>query len=163
MYVYSVKLESLYRSTIDPSMNVVVQAKEITISQNPPSGVAPEGSFYSTQNLTHEFFEPAAEARRDERIKKDMSFLHSLITAKLSHAEEIRAKKRTEDEDQLDNPSLISSGPNGSRPDVDVALELNNKAEGVLYQKPSNQSINLHRLEKVVKRDFSIFFKIHKC
>lgn len=40
----------------------ILQEKETVISPKPPSGIAADGAYYSTQNLTHKFFEPEAEA-----------------------------------------------------------------------------------------------------
>lgn len=59
--IFSV-IHFMKRLATDPLINFIDQAKEITISQNPQSGEEPKGSFYSTQNLTHQFLEPEVEA-----------------------------------------------------------------------------------------------------
>lgn len=63
-----------------------VKVRETVVLQSVPAGVAPAGSFYSTQNPSHDFFGMEAEIKRDGMIKEGMSFLHSLVTAKLSNA-----------------------------------------------------------------------------
>lgn len=64
------------------------------IQEELPSGEPPRGMHYTSKNIDHQFFEPEAEERRDDMIALNMPFLHSLITSKLLHAQEVRARER---------------------------------------------------------------------
>ncbi|KAH9821643.1 hypothetical protein DFH28DRAFT_858427, partial [Melampsora americana] len=73
---------------------ILKEAKEIVIRENLPSGDPPDGMFHSSKNVTHEFFLQEEEQRQDSLVEKNMPFLHSLVSAKLGHARDIRQRER---------------------------------------------------------------------
>ncbi|KAH9822626.1 hypothetical protein DFH28DRAFT_881868, partial [Melampsora americana] len=73
---------------------ILQEAKAIVIRENLPSGEPPHGMFHSSKNVTHGFFLKEEEQRRDTLVEMNMPFLHSLVSAKLEHAREIRQKER---------------------------------------------------------------------
>lgn len=78
-----------------------------------------------------------------------MSFLHSLVTAKLVDAEEVQEHQRRAGKEASGDTSSIPKTTTLNRPNFDLAGEINDEFEGVSYTTASNASIDAHRLEKV--------------
>lgn len=67
-----------------------LQAKEIVIQEDLPSGTPPTGLYYHAQNVTHELFDEEAGRMRMDLVRTHMKFFHDLIKAKLENAKETR-------------------------------------------------------------------------
>lgn len=72
----------------------LIKAKEIVIREELPSGDPPRGMNYTSKNINHCFFDPEEETLRDDLVALNMPFLHALMTSKLVHAGEVRAKEQ---------------------------------------------------------------------
>ncbi|KAI7933324.1 hypothetical protein MJO28_017719, partial [Puccinia striiformis f. sp. tritici] len=62
---------------------ISAEATEIVLSQKPPSGLAPEGSYYTTSSLAATFFSKDDRAARNEALTSRMPFLYQLLCAKI--------------------------------------------------------------------------------
>ncbi|EGG03344.1 uncharacterized protein MELLADRAFT_65690 [Melampsora larici-populina 98AG31] len=73
------------------------QAEQIVISQSMPSGKAPDGSFYSSKEIDHTFFEKDNEEERERKVRQYMPFLYNLIQAKIKDTQLQRNSRRDSD------------------------------------------------------------------
>ncbi|KAA1083209.1 hypothetical protein PGTUg99_004938 [Puccinia graminis f. sp. tritici] len=62
---------------------ILSQAIEIVSSEKPRSGVAPNGSYYTSATLTEGFFSKEQITARHEELTRRMPFLYNLLCAKI--------------------------------------------------------------------------------
>ncbi|KAH9809152.1 hypothetical protein DFH28DRAFT_906325 [Melampsora americana] len=62
---------------------ILDEAKRIVTSQEPPQGTAPHGSYYSSGDITSDFFLEENTTTREIALQSSIPFLYDLISAKI--------------------------------------------------------------------------------
>ncbi|KAH9815936.1 hypothetical protein DFH28DRAFT_1082170 [Melampsora americana] len=160
---------ALWESFISEEPNISIftmsiclhQAQQIVYSQSMPSGKAPDGSFYSSKEIDHAFFEKDDEEERERKVRKYMPLLYTLIQAKIKHAQlqqnsqrdlEVQRKQkrsktnpRTEEDEDLDLDSGLELETNKDAKNIDRIsnnpADLLDKREGVSYNWETEREI----------------------
>ncbi|KAH9824050.1 hypothetical protein DFH28DRAFT_1162164, partial [Melampsora americana] len=96
------------------SNEFILDEATIVIREDIPKGHPPIGLYYNSKNITQSFFEDNAEELRMRLVKENMSFLHSLIKAKLEHASKMR---------DLRSPARLEKRSNREEEDAHLAEE----------------------------------------
>lgn len=81
-----------------------------------PRGHAPKGSFYSAEKIRNSFFKAEAEEEREQSLRENMPFLHSLIYTKIERSIEARNMvrlKKDESKRRHEETSWTSEEPLG--------------------------------------------------
>ncbi|EGG02752.1 uncharacterized protein MELLADRAFT_66033 [Melampsora larici-populina 98AG31] len=72
---------------------ILNEASAIVNGQDVVRGAYPKGAYVSSNQIPSDFFSESSEARRTEKIKDGMPFLHSLISQKISMSLKHKASK----------------------------------------------------------------------
>ncbi|EGF97599.1 uncharacterized protein MELLADRAFT_69880 [Melampsora larici-populina 98AG31] len=111
----------------------VVEAKCIVTSQEPPRGTAPQGSYYSSRDITTDFFSEENNTTREIALQTSMPFLYELINAKILSSIDQGDETEIKNNDPVKTTNDQPSDPNEDLPPTDDDGDL---PEGVTMTKP---------------------------
>ncbi|EGG02817.1 uncharacterized protein MELLADRAFT_66124 [Melampsora larici-populina 98AG31] len=126
-------------SSLEVLLSIRKLAKRIVQSQDPPKGMAPQGSYYSSGDIKVDFFEEEKNHTWEKDLQTSMPFLYKLINAK------ILSSIQPSDNEEVDTDQG-SDKESAKKDDGELGDEVGDELENVEFAKPKTHQ-NLKTLQ----------------